>query len=65
MPRVSQDELNPATNLLLGGSGRKWLTGREEKARRAEVVVELSKRARINSLELSNIQTYLSPILVV
>ncbi|CAI8023469.1 DNA repair protein XRCC1, partial [Geodia barretti] len=50
----SEDESNPATNLLQGCSGRKWLTRQEEKARRAEVVVELSKRARINSLELGN-----------
>ena len=52
-PLSPQDQLNPASNLQCGGSGRRWLTGPEEKARRAEVVLELSKKARINSLEIS------------
>ena len=45
----AQDGLNPASNLL---SGRKWLIRREEKCRKAEVVLELSKKARIGTVEI-------------
>ena len=49
----TQDAQNPATNLLRGGSGRKWLTGAGETLQRAEVVLELGKKARISRLEIS------------
>lgn len=54
-----QDNLNPSSNLLTGGSGRKWLTRCEEKGRRAEVVLELSKRARINSIDIGRSQPHI------
>ena len=48
----AQDGLNPASNLLSGGIGRKWLIRHEEKCRRVEVVLELSKKARIGTVEI-------------
>lgn len=47
-----QDSLNPSSNLLGLGSGRKWLVAREERSRKAEVVLELSKKARLGAVEI-------------
>ena len=47
-----QDSLNPSSNLLSLGSGRKWLVAKEERSRRAEVVLELSKKARLGAVEI-------------
>ena len=47
--------MNPSSNLVTRGSGRKWLTSPEEKRRRAEVILELSKKARINSVEIGEL----------
>ena len=55
----TQDSLNPSSNLLRRGGGRKWLTKREDKGRRAEVVLELCKKTRINSVEIGE-QMYLN-----
>ena len=48
----SQDIHNPSFNLVRGGSSRKWLTEKEEKARKAEVILELCKKTRIISVEI-------------
>ena len=47
-----QDAQNSSANLLGGSSGRRWLVGRGDKVCRAEVVLELSKKARIGRIEL-------------
>ena len=44
--------MNPSSNLLRRGGGGKWLTRFEDKGRRAEVVLELCKKTRINSVEI-------------
>lgn len=48
-----KDPSDPASNLLAPVHGGKWLCQTGNKSRIAEVVVELSKRARIAALEIS------------
>ena len=49
--------MNPATNLLAINSsvGKKWLSARDNKSRRSEVVLELAKRSKITSLEIGKV----------
>ena len=47
-----QERQNPASNLLSPALGGKWLCAEGNKSRTAEVVIEVSKRVRISSLEI-------------
>ena len=53
-----QDDSNPASNLLEMGSGKKWLCSRENRSGRAEVLIMLSKRTRIASIEICKLSKF-------
>lgn len=60
----SEDKQNPARNLLSPGQGGKWLCAANNRSRTSEVVVELSKRAKITALEICNFGSAFVEVLV-
>ncbi len=52
-----QDALQPGKNLLWPSGGKKWLCAAVNRSRRAEVELELCKRARIAAIDVGKLHT--------